>query len=102
MRGSMSRILATIKCPNGEVEYITEQLGALGVNHITLEIVPYEKFVEESRMNYDCVFEQAWQAKEEVTYINFSFEDSDKGREACFFVEYNLKQIPLNLRYEME
>lgn len=97
----MSKILATIKCPNEEVEYIMEQLEALGVSQKTLESVPYDRFVEESRMDYDCVYARAWKEKKDVTYIHFSFEDSQEGRDACYHVEFYLKQIPLNLRYEM-
>lgn len=97
----MSRILATIKSPYSEVEIIMKQLYALGVKDINLQMIPYEKFISESRMNYDCVYQQAWDEKVKVTYLSFSFEDSKEGREKCYYVEFNLKQIPLNIRYEM-
>ena len=50
----MNQILATIKCPADEVPHIREQLQELGVNMIEEQKVPYEQFIEESRMNYDC------------------------------------------------
>ena len=56
----MNQILATIKCPADEVPHIREQLQELGVNMIEEQKVPYEQFIEESRMNYDCVYQQAW------------------------------------------
>lgn len=59
----MNQILATIKCPADEVPHIREQLQELGVNMIEEQKVPYEQFIEESRMNYDCVYQQAWEEK---------------------------------------
>jgi hypothetical protein len=35
-----------------------------------------------------------------VTYIQMEFEDSDDGRKAAFDIEFQLHQIPMNLRYE--
>ena len=97
----MKKILATVKVPMDAVEDIKQQLSACGVENATARTVPYEQFVEESRMNYDCVFQQMWEEKRPVAYIEFSFSGNDEGRAAAFHVEYNLMQIPLNLRYEM-
>ena len=79
---------------------MTEQLKMLGVEEIREERVPYDRFVKESRMNYDCVYHPAWEEQKEVSYLNFAFEDSAQGREQCYYVEFHLKQIPLNLRYD--
>lgn len=97
----MRKILATVKVPMDAVEDIKQQLSTYGVHNVTARAVPYAQFVEESRMNYDCVFQQMWDEKRAVAYIDFSFDGNDEGRAAAFNVEYNLMQIPLNLRYEM-
>ena len=97
----MNQILATIKCPADEVPHIREQLQELGVNMIEEQKVPYKQFIEDSRMNYDCVYQQAWEEKKAVSYLHFSFDDSAEGREQSYFIEFHLKQIPLNLCYTM-
>lgn len=94
------KLQATIKAPQAQAEGLKAQLAALGVTGIQERTVPYQQFVEESRMNYDCVFQEAWDEGRDVVYLSFSFEDSDQGREKAHGVEYGLKQIPLNLRYE--
>lgn len=96
----MLRIQATIKAPQSEVAGLKAQLLGLGIQDMAERLVPYDRFVAESRMNYDCVFGAAWEEKADVVYLGFTFEDSQKGREAAYAVEYGLKQIPLNLRYE--
>ncbi len=96
----MNRILATIKAPLDQVEAIRKELAACGVSKVDVKTVPFETFAEESRMNYDCVFPQLWEEKKPVAYLDFSFDATDEGRAASFQVEYNLMQIPLNLRYE--
>lgn len=98
----MGRILATIKAPISEIEQLKQQLKASGVESVDVETVPYERFVEESRLNYDCVYPQAWTDQAPVAYINFSFDGTDEGRAASFQTEYNVMQVPLNLRYEFE
>lgn len=95
----MLQIQATIKAPESAVAGLEQELAALGVEQITQRRVPYKAFVEESRLNYDCVYPEAWEEKKEVVYLTFFFDDSNEGREAAFRVEYGLKQIPLNLNY---
>ena len=95
----MLQIQATIKAPESVVPELELELAALGVEQITQRRVPYETFAEESRLNYDCVYPEAWDEKKEVVYLSFFFDDSIEGREAAFRVEYGLKQIPLNLNY---
>ncbi len=96
----MSRLLATIKAPADMVEQLKNELAEYGVTETEVVMVPFEQFEQESRFNYDCVFPSLWEEKEPVAYINFSFDGTDEGRAASFNVEYNLMQIPLNLRYE--
>lgn len=96
----MKKLLATVKVPVAAVGEIQEKLTACGVKSTDVRTIPYEQFARESRMNYDCVFPQMWQEKAPVAYIDFSFDADDAGRAAAFQVEYNLMQIPLNLRYE--
>jgi len=98
----MLKIQATIKTPQEEAPGLKDQLLALGVSEITERRVSYPQFVRESRFNYDCVFRQAWEKEDEVIYLDFSFADSDQGREKAYDIEYNLKQIPLNLKYMEE
>lgn len=95
----MIKIQATVKAPQSEVSELKEQLLRLGVKEIQEHIVPYERFLKESRLNYDCVFINAWEERQDMIYLIFYFEDSAQGRKAAFDIEYNLKQIPLNLRY---
>ena len=95
----MLQIRATIKAPESAVPGLEQELAALGVDQISQRRVPYEAFVEESRLNYDCVYPEAWEERKEVVYLTFSFADSSQGREAAYRVEYGLKQIPLNLCY---
>lgn len=97
----VKKILATVKVPMDAVDDIMQQLSSFGVENAAARAVPYAQFVEESRMNYDCVFQRMWEEKSPVAYIEFSFDGNDEGRAAAFHVEYNLMQIPLNLRYDM-
>ena len=97
----MKKILATVKVPMDAIESVKQQLDTCGVHDVTVRAVPFAQFVEESRMNYDCVFQQMWEEKRPVAYIDFNFSGDDEGRLAAFTVEYNFMQIPLNLRYEM-
>lgn len=94
------RLQATIKAPQGQADGLKAQLSALGITEIEERIVPYRQFVEESRMNYDCVYQEAWDEGRDVLYLRFAFEDSNEGRDQAHRAEYFLKQIPLNLRYE--
>lgn len=98
----MSKLLATVKVPADAVEDMKQKLKNCGVDAVTVRTVAYEQFVEESRMNYDCVFPQMWSDRIPVAYIDFSFDGTDEGRKAAFQTEYNLMQIPLNLRYDFE
>lgn len=98
----MSKLLATVKVPAGAAEDMKQKLKECGVDTVEVRTVAYEQFVEESRMNYDCVFPQMWSDKLPVAYIDFSFPGTDEGRAAAFHTEYNLMQIPLNLRYDFE
>lgn len=95
----MKIIQATIKAPLAEVKRLKNELSALGVSEISVRNVPYERFIKESRLNYDCVFGQMWEEESEAAYLDFCFEDSAQGRKAAYDIEFNLKQIPLNLRY---
>lgn len=96
----MRKIKATIKIPTASVEKYLNQLYKEGIERIEVEIVPYSQFVRESRLNYDCVFAQMWEEKQNVAYLRFYFDDSEKGRAESFQLEYNLMQVPLNLCYE--
>ena len=100
----MNQILATIKCPADEVPHIREQLQELGVNMIEEQKVPYEQFIEESYQlacsgRSDHYLSVQWRTP--VSYLHFSFDDSAEGREQSYFIEFHLKQIPLNLCYTM-
>ena len=96
----MGKILATIKAPAAAVEDLKQKLNACGIHEIHVRTIAYEQFVSESRMNYDCVFPQMWEEQLPVAYIDFSFDASAEGRAAAFNAEYNIMQIPLNLRYD--
>ena len=96
----MRKMKATIKIPTASVEEYLNRLYKEGVEGIEIEIVPYAKFIRESRLNYDCVFAQMWEEKKNVAYLRFYFDDSEGGRAASFQLEYNLMQVPLNLCYE--
>lgn len=96
----MNRLLATVKVPADMVDEIKNQLRGLGVRNIESEMIPYEQFKIESRMNYDCVFEEAWSDGKAVAYLYFGFEDNEEGRKQAYSVEYAFKQIPLNLHYQ--
>ncbi|MCD8398690.1 MAG: MBL fold metallo-hydrolase [Lachnospiraceae bacterium] len=98
----MQKIRATIKVPVGFVERYLAILDQKGIEMVESEQVPYEKFCRESRLNYDCVFPQMWEEKQDVSYLHFYFDDTPEGRKASFDLEYDLMQIPLNLRYEDE
>ena len=98
----MSRILATIKAPVAEVEHLKAQLKACGIDNVVVKTVPYSQFVEESRLNFDCAYPQMWEEQIPVAYIDFSFEATNEGRSDAFFAEYNIMQIPLNLRYDFQ
>lgn len=95
----MLKIQATIKAPVSAAADLKQKLASLGAGEVSEQIVSYETFVSESRLNYDCVYPEAWEDKVSVVYLTFFFDDSREGREAAFRVEYGLKQIPLNLRY---
>ena len=95
----MLKLKSVIKAPAAEAAGIKDLLLPLGVSQIEETVVPYETFVQESKMNYDCVYAEAFSEGKDVIYLSFEFEDSAAGREAAFRVEYSLKQIPLNLRY---
>ncbi len=98
----MEKLLATIKAPVEKVSELTEQLKQYEVKEVEVIKVPYEKFIEESRLNYDCAYPRMWEDKKDVAYINFSFDATEEGRKESFDVEYNLMQIPINLRYDFE
>lgn len=95
----MLSIQATIKIPEEYQEQMMKELNRLNITDVNIRTISFEQFESESRLNYDCVFDEAWEKKEPVTYLDFFFEDSVYGRQSAFAVEYNLKQIPLNLRY---
>lgn len=96
----MYRLNATIKAPIAQKEALVSKLHQLGVDDIHVSIIPYEQFVLESRLNWDCVFAEMWTDRLDVAYLDFSFEDSDCGRAGAYQVEFQLPQIPLNLRYD--
>ena len=93
-------INGTIKAPAEMAESIRETLHGLGVREVDILSVSYETFVQESRLNWDCVFPEMWEKQQDVAYLRFSFPDSDAGRQAAYQVEFHLPQIPLNLRYD--
>lgn len=96
----MRKLLATIKVPIAKTEEIGRLLYDMGVKELEIETVPYDRFTEESRLNYDCVFPEMWEEKKDVHYLKFSFDGNEEGRNQAFHMEYNLMQIPPNLRYE--
>ncbi len=96
----MYTLNATIKAPLDQVEALTASLKTLGVDRVAAHTVSYQQFLEESRLNWDCVFPEMWTERKPVAYLDFSFEDSDAGRAAAYEVEFHLPQIPLNLRYD--
>lgn len=98
----MQKLEATIKLPDELVEEYISQIAQLGIDPIDIISVPYEQFTEESRLNYDCVFPQMWADHIPVSYVRFSFEDTPEGRQAAFNAEYNIMQVPLNLRYSFD
>jgi hypothetical protein len=98
----MKRLLATIKIPVERTQEIGSFLCELGVKEMEIETIPYEQFTLESRLNYDCVFPEMWEDRKDVTYLKFAFDGNEEGRNKAFYIEYNLMQIPLNLRYEFE
>lgn len=95
----MYTLNAIIKAPLEQAAAITASLQGLGIDRVSLRTVPYEQFLEESRLNWDCVFPEMWADRKPVAYLEFCFEDSAAGREAAYRVEFNLPQIPLNLHY---
>ena len=95
----MYRIKATIKVPVSRVEGMLNRLQELGIDTVEAESIPYDQFAGESRMDYDCVFPEAWSDGEDVFYLRFYFDDSEEGRAKSYAVEYGLMQIPLNLCY---
>lgn len=96
----MYRLNATIKAPLSRKEPLTAALRQLGVEAVRATVIPYAQFLRESRLNWDCVFAEMWTEEKDVVYLDFSFEDSDRGRQAAYQVEFQLPQIPLNLRYD--
>lgn len=96
----MFQLHATIKAPQARVRELSEKVEALGVEEIIPHTVPYAQFAAESRMNYDFVFREMLTDGLDVVYLDFWFADSPEGRQAAYKVEFNLPQIPLNLRYE--
>lgn len=96
----MRKIKATIKVPTSRAEEFLNQLYQESIEIVEVELVPYARFVRESRMNYDCVFPEMWTEEKDVSYLRFYFEDSDEGRDESFKLEYALMQVPLNLCYE--
>ena len=95
----MGRLEGTLKLPDELVEEYASRLIQSGVQYVDVTSIPYEQFVRESRLNYDCSFPQMWTDKKSVSYLKFSFEDSPEGRKAAFETEYRLMQVPMNLRY---
>ena len=95
----MKKLEATVKLPDDLVGEYVSRLMELGVKYVDIDSVPYDRFVEESRLNYDCSFPQMWTERKSVSYLRFSFDDSEEGRNAAFAAEYEILQIPLNLRY---
>ena len=96
----MRKIKATIKVPTSRAEEFLNQLYREGIEIVEVELVPYTRFVRESRMNYDCVFPEMWTEEKDASYLCFYFEDSDEGRDESFELEYAIMQVPLNLCYE--
>ena len=98
----MNEMKATIKAPVSKVDELVEEIRKYGVSETEIEIVPYEKFMKESRFNYDFVFPEMITDEKEVAYINFYFPSDEKGRMAAWNVHYRLMQIPINARYFYE
>lgn len=96
----MYRLNAVINAPVIQTEPMIAALKKLGVSEVEVRTVSSAQFREESRLNYDCVYPELWDAEEDAAYLMFSFADSDAGRAAAYHVEFGLPQIPLNLRYD--
>ena len=95
----MYKLQATLKVPTNAAPEILAEIKALGVPEPTAVEVPYEVFIDESRLYWDYVHETMKTERKPVTYIKFDFEDSEAGRKAAYDVEFGLHQIPINLRY---
>ena len=97
----MKRILATVKIPERLTQEMTDELKKFGAGDIKASVVSYEKFMRTSRMDYDFAYREMEEDKKDVVYLDFSFDDTPEGWDASYNVEFNLKQIPLNLRFEL-
>jgi len=90
---------STIKCPNEMKEEILSALDKLNIKNPCIEEVPYDRFIQESRLYWDYVFPEMLKEEKPVTYISFDFPDSDEGREASHNAEWHIGWIPQNIRY---
>jgi len=96
----MYYISSTIKIPADICEDIVTQVKNYGAEEVEVRDVSYDDFIKESRMYYDYVFEKMKYDKKPVKYICMKFDDTPEGRKQAYQIEYQLKLIPMNLRYE--
>lgn len=95
----MYALECTIKCPSHEKERLADALRGLGVTTMEATEVPYGTFMRESRKYWDYVFPEMETDERPVTYLCFSFPDTEEGRKQCHHVEWSMGWIPLNIRY---
>ncbi|MGN1344954.1 MAG: hypothetical protein ACI4U3_10250 [Traorella sp.] len=95
----MYKLRCTIKCPNHMKDKLIEALNKIDINEIEVEEIPYETFIEESRLYWDYVFSEMLEDHQPVTYLSYEFDDTDEGRKASHFAEWSIGWIPQNIRY---
>lgn len=98
----MYKLRSTIKCPQRMREQIIDKLAESHVTDLEIEEIPYEVFIEESRLYWDYVFPEMKIDRKPVNYISFEFPDTPEGRKASHYAEWNLGWIPQNVRYVEE
>jgi hypothetical protein len=93
----MNRIQILIKIPKRLTEVYSSLLKKHDVSVLTICSVPYEKFIRESRLNWDYVFPEMRENKQAVDYLSAVFDETEENRKIIYQLEIDLKQIPLNI-----
>ncbi len=93
---------STIKCPLRMRDEILGELKKIDITDPKVEEIPYDKFMEESRLYWDYVFPDMKDDEKPVYYISFEFPDTEEGREASHHAEWSIGWIPQNIRYVEE
>lgn len=97
----MYKLRNTIKCPIEMKDHFLEELKKLGIDP-KIEVVPYEVFIEESRLYWDYVYPEMLNDGKDVLYLSFEFPDTPEGRKASHKAEWNIGWVPQNIRYVRE